>query len=179
MTKNELRAKMKLLRRDFSGKAEASDKITARLLESDIYKNCERICLYMSAFGEVSTEKILSHALASGKKVCVPISMPDSTLRLSLTDGQFTKGLFGISEPVAPEYTDFSFPELIIVPGLAFDLSCARLGFGMGYYDRFLSEAKGKTIGLGYSFQLLDRIPTDEHDVLLDGVITDTVRIEK
>lgn len=179
MTKNELRAKMKLMRKEFPGKKEASDKITSCLLESDIYKNCERICLYMSAFGEVSTEKILTHALSSGKTVCVPISRPNSTLRLSLADGSFTSGLYGIREPAKVNYTDFSFPELIIVPGLAFDLSCARLGFGKGYYDRFLAEAKGTSIGLGYSFQLLDRIPTDEHDVFLDAVITENNFIKK
>lgn len=179
MTKNELRAEMKLMRREFSDKAEASEKISLRLFASDIYKNCERICLYMSSFGEVSTEKILSHALDDGKKVCVPVSMPNSTLRLSLTDGRFVKGLYGISEPAAPKYADFSFPELILVPGLAFDRRCARLGFGKGYYDRFLSEAGGFKLGLGYSFQLLDFIPTEAHDIFLDGVMTDKEIIKK
>lgn len=179
MTKNELRAEMKFLRKEFPLKAEASEKAASRLLKSDIYQKSKRICIYMSAFGEVSTDKIYADALAKGKTVCVPISIPDGTLRLSLTDGNFTKGLYGITEPKNIAYVDFSFPQLIVVPGLAFDRRCARLGFGKGYYDRFLSAADGFKLGLGYSFQLLDFLPTEAHDIFLDGVITDKEFIKK
>ncbi len=128
----------------------------------------------MSAFGEVETGEILRHALSIGKGVCVPVSGEDLSLKLSKTDGEFTRGLYGIKEPAHPDFVDFSFPDLILVPGLAFSEKGDRLGFGKGYYDRFLSEAKGLKVGLCYGFQIVPSLPSEPHDVRLDAVITES-----
>lgn len=173
MEKDELRSRMKLLRKNFGAKREASAKIAELTVNSDFYKKSERICLYMSSFGEVNTHEIFSHSVMQKKSVCVPITEKDGSLRLSLCDGNFKKGLFGIDEPEAPSYVDFSYPDLIIIPGLAFDSRGFRLGFGMGCYDRFLKSASGFKVALGYFFQLLDEIPTEEHDMRLDALVTD------
>ncbi len=174
MDKDSLRAEMKLKRKNFGGKEGASKKIFSHLVNSPFYKECKNICVYMSSFGEVETGEILSHALSLGKGVCVPVSGEDLSLRLSKTDGVFTPGLYGIREPQHPDFVDFSFPDLILVPGLAFSEKGDRLGFGKGYYDRFLSEAKGLKVGLCYDFQFLPALPSEPHDVKLDAVITET-----
>ena len=64
-------------------------------------------------------------------------------------------------------------PDLLLVPGVAFTDTGNRLGYGGGFYDRFLKEHPCKTIGIGYDFQLLKELPTEEHDICLDEVITD------
>lgn len=173
MEKAELRSMMKLLRKNFTGKHEASEKITELVINSDFYKKSDRICLYMSSFGEVDTHRIFSHAVRQKKSVCVPITEKDGSLRLSLCDGNFKKGRFGIDEPEVPSYVDFSYPELILIPGLAFDRRGTRLGFGMGCYDRFLKDARGFKVALGYCFQLLDFVPDEAHDVRLDALVTE------
>lgn len=173
MDKDMLRAEMKAKRKAFGNKEGASKEIFSHLTESDFYKKSKNICIYMASFGEVKTEPILSRAHADKKTVCVPVSGNAFSLRLSLTDGEFTKGLYGIPEPEHPRFVDFSFPELIIVPGLAFSEKGDRLGFGKGYYDRFLSEAPGFKVGLCYGFQLLPSIPSEPHDIKMDAVITE------
>lgn len=164
---------MKLLRKNYAEKSISSLKAAALLSKSDFYRRAQKICCYNSAFGEVDTKAIISDAISHKKKVCVPISHEDGTLSLSLTDGAFKKGLFDIDEPKNPVFVDFSYPDLIIVPGLAFDKKGGRIGFGKGYYDRFLASAQGLKVGLCYSFQLLSSLPTEEHDVHLDALVTE------
>lgn len=174
MDKDSLRAEMKAKRKNFGDKEGASKKIFSHLVNSPFYKESKNICAYMSAFGEVETGEILRHALSIGKGVCVPVSGEDLSLKLSKTDGEFIRGLYGIKEPVHPDFVDFSFPDLILVPGLAFSEKGDRLGFGKGYYDRFLSEAKGLKVGLCYGFQIVPSLPSEPHDVRLDAVITES-----
>lgn len=82
-------------------------------------------------------------------------------------------GSFGIMEPQADAFTDYEQIDLILVPGMAFDRHGHRLGRGKGYYDRFLSQAKDcYKIGVCFPFQLVDEVPTDEHDVRMDEIIT-------
>lgn len=171
--KNKLREKMKLQRKNFDKKTSASEKIASLFLSCPEYKKAKALCVYMSSFGEAETSFIISHSLKDGKKLCVPVSQADGTLRLSLYDGKFKKGLYGIPEPEVPVFVDFSFPDLIVIPGLAFDKSGNRLGFGKGYYDRFLSQSSGKKAGLCYFFQLVDKIPSEPHDMKMDMVITE------
>lgn len=171
--KTILREKMKLQRKNFDKKSSASEKICSLFLSCPEYLEAETLCVYMSSFGEADTSFIISHSLEDGKKVCVPVSRADGTLKLSLYNGKFKKGLYGIYEPADPVFVDFSFPQLILIPGLAFDKRGNRLGFGKGYYDRFLSEASGIKVGLCYAFQLADKIPSEPHDIKMDMIITE------
>ena len=172
-SKEELRREMKTARTEYSGRELSSKKISERILKSDFYKRADFICMYMPSFGEADISEIFSDCLKSGKKVCVPVVVSDSELALSLADGRFKKGRYGISEPENPQYVSFSSPNLILVPGLAFDRSGNRLGFGKGYYDRFLAHADGLKVGVCYGFQLIKKLPAGEHDISVDAVITE------
>ena len=85
------------------------------------------------------------------------------------------KGTFDILEPeTTPILPETSYPELLIVPGIAFDRQLNRLGRGKGYYDRLLSQPDTPAIGVAFSFQLRDRIPTEPHDRKMTRIITDS-----
>ena len=173
MTKTELRDKMKKLRREFAGKDEASETIQKKILSMDVFLKSSCVCIYSSAFGEVGTDELIEKAVSMKKKILLPRSNEDGTLSLIIYNGKFRKGLFGIKEPDSDDFADYTEPDLIIVPGLAFGRDGFRLGFGKGYYDRFLEKAQGYKIGLCYGFQLVDEIPTDSSDVPLDAIVTE------
>lgn len=133
------------------------------------------------SFGtEIHTHDLLRTLLAEGRHVCVPSFDPVGQRylcsELKHFDSELTAGNLGILEPrrgavrpVLPQRI-----EAWLVPGLAFDPRGNRLGRGMGYFDRLLSEAGGVKIGLGYDFQLLDEVPTEAHDARLDFIVTET-----
>lgn len=173
MTKPELRDKMKKERREFLQKEIASKIIQDKILSMDVFLKSSCVCIYSSAFGEVSTDKLIEKSILMKKKILLPRSNEDGTLSLIRHNGKFRKGLFGIKEPDSDEMADYKEPDLIIVPGLAFARDGHRLGFGKGYYDRFLEKSEGYKIGLCYSFQLLPEIPTDSFDVSMDAVVTE------
>ncbi|MDE6843571.1 MAG: 5-formyltetrahydrofolate cyclo-ligase, partial [Muribaculaceae bacterium] len=81
-------------------------------------------------------------------------------------------GSFHIEEPTGDDLVDPSQIEMMVIPGVAFDRRGNRMGRGKGFYDRLLQTAKATKIGVGYEFQLMDEIPTEEHDVPMDIVIT-------
>lgn len=168
---------MKLLRKSLS-KEEVFLKSTEikNNLFSEINKlNYNSVCIYLSAFKEPDTTEIIDILLKSNKKVCVPVTDKNKKIiYLSLiNDINLKKGAYNIYEPVKIIYTDYSFPDLIIIPGIAFDKNKNRIGFGMGYYDKFLNKSRGKKIGLCYDFQLLDNIPSQKHDIKMDIIITE------
>ncbi len=173
MTKNELRDKMKNLRREFPQKETASRAIQEKVLSMDEFLKSSCVCIYSSAFGEVSTDMLIEKAVLMKKKTLLPRSNEDGTLSLVLYNGKFRKGLFGIKEPDGEEIVDYKEPDLIIVPGLAFSKDGSRLGFGKGYYDRFLEKSRGYKIGICYSFQLLPKIPAESFDIPLDAIVTE------
>lgn len=78
---------------------------------------------------------------------------------------------YAIPEPVGELFTDLEQIDVILVPGVAFDLKGERLGRGKGYYDKILKQTKAYKIGICFDFQLLDQIPTEEHDVTMDKVV--------
>lgn len=148
-----------------------------RLLSHEKYVSASRIALYAPIHNEVDTSLVFSEALASGKTVLFPAVVSDGIeFRTVYSSEQFVQGKFGIPEPLvgclvyAPEDID-----LFIVPGVAFDLGCRRVGYGRGYYDRALHrlEGSGRLAGFCYDFQILDQIPVSSHDVQMDLVITD------
>lgn len=171
MTKTELRDKMKKLRREFLDKEDASHVIQKKILSMDVFLKSSSVCIYSSAFGEVATNMLIEKASSMKKKILLPRSNEDGTLSLVRYNGKFRKGLFGINEPDSDETGDYTEPDLIVVPGLAFSRDGHRLGFGKGYYDRFLEKSNGYKIGLCYSFQLFDEIPFDSFDVSMDAIV--------
>ena len=82
-------------------------------------------------------------------------------------------GAFGILEPTGKLFTDYEKIDVVVVPGMAFDKEGHRLGRGKGYYDRFLAKIRNTyKIGLCFPWQLVDNVPTDEHDILMDEIMT-------
>jgi len=141
------------------------------------FKEAKVLLCYYPINGEPNIIPLARHALSLGKKVAFPISHVKEK-RLSfhvINDISCLKiGAYGIPEPPIelPEVTDFSY-ALCIVPALAFDANGYRLGYGGGYYDRFLSEFDGISLGLTYSFFYVDSVPTETHDASVDIIITE------
>ncbi|HHP50967.1 MAG TPA: 5-formyltetrahydrofolate cyclo-ligase [Moorella mulderi] len=180
--KNHLRKKMMALRRAIPEpiRQEKSRKIREKLFSLSEWQRAQRIMSYVSFGSEVDTHQVIKQALAQGKRVAVPLCIPQvkGLMAVEIEDfpGDLVPGTMGILEPkpdriypVDPESLD-----LILVPGVAFDRSRHRLGYGAGYYDRFLSGLRRpKAIGLAFQEQVVERIAKEGHDRPVDLIITD------
>lgn len=151
----------------------ASETLVQMFLETEQYRQAKTLYGYLPYNQEVRTVPILEQALADGKKVAVPKVYGDKMKFIYLTDlTQVACGYYGIPEPVAdgPEGDDPT--ALVLMPGLAFDREGHRIGYGGGYYDRFLKdEPQHPTIALCYAFQMVEDLPTEEFDVPVDYVL--------
>jgi 5-formyltetrahydrofolate cyclo-ligase len=155
---------------------ESSSKIISNLTNSDLWKNTKSVMLYMSVGSEVFTLPLLSKAIEENKKIILPKVKGKHIIPIEVDEKfKLISGFGGILEPEAEEiYTGII--ELCILPLVAFDSQGYRLGYGGGYYDRFLKEYESKIkfkIGLAYEKQRLEEIPTEEHDVTLDAICTE------
>lgn len=153
------------------------------------WKEAGSILAYLAFGSELDADPVIKSALDEGKQVYVPKVRGElmSFHRVESLEGPFEKGVFGIREPLADaavwELFSSPGPTLILVPGLAFDMKGRRLGRGGGYYDRFISgirhesRIKGKQaplcIGFAYKELVIDEVPVEENDEIIDGLITD------
>ena len=170
-------------RRDMIGSVSKikSDEIRQRLLGVECVKQAQTICTFISAFKEPDTVEIIKELWEQDKKIVVPITdIESSTLSLSYINSMddMKKGAYGILEPKTVRKADENNIDVILVPGLAFDSNGGRMGFGKGYYDRLLESSKAVKIGLCYDFQILEKIPTESHDVPMNFVITEKEILE-
>ena len=121
-----------------------------------------------------STLPCLTKLAGQGKTVLLPRVISDTDMELRRYTGRqdLQPGAYGILEPVGELFTDYEKIDVAIVPGMAFDAEGHRLGRGKGYYDRFLSRVPYiYKIGLCFAWQMVEQIPCDEHDILMDEVI--------
>jgi 5-formyltetrahydrofolate cyclo-ligase len=155
----------------------ASFHIQQSLLESEVYVKAKHLVLYSSIHNEVDSSLVMNDALTSGRKVFLPVVADMGLIFREVKETTaLQKGAFGIMEPpasnsvISPEKVD-----LIVVPGIAFDLQGHRVGYGKGYYDKALHslEKQGKLIAVCYDFQLVDEIAGEPHDVMVDMMITE------
>lgn len=145
------------------------------LFSLECFKNSNTVMAYLSAFNEVDTSEIISE-ICNTKNLVVPVSnvKTHTIIPSYITDmTELKKGAYGISEPETIRVAEINDIDLAIIPGIAFDRHGNRTGFGMGYYDRFLNEFNGIKIGLCYSFQVLDNLETEKHDIKMDMIITE------
>lgn len=128
----------------------------------------------MSHRGEVSTDSLLKK-LFKKKKIIVPKLKSKGICLYELKDaGRFKKGKFGIREPaVCIPKKAWHEIDVALIPGVAFDVSGHRIGFGGGHFDRFLKKLDCTTIGLAYELQIIDKVPTHQYDVPVDFIITE------
>ena len=156
------------------------EKAAALLRPSPIWSEYSTVFLFLSINSEIDTRPLIETSLSDGKKVFVPKAEAERLVFYPVLspDGPWTKGPFGIRAPetVKPAGAR-AYPALILTPGLAFDAEGMRLGRGGGYYDRFFSEldARGRqyfAIGLCMDFQLVDKVPMEERDKKMNGLLT-------
>lgn len=140
---------------------------------SEAYREAKTIYGYLPYNQEVRTVPMLEQALRDGKKVAVPKVYGDEMLFIYLDDmAQVSKGYAGIPEPVADTPVADDPTALVLMPGLAFDPQGHRIGYGGGFYDKFLSrEPNHPTLALCYDFQVLPHLETEEFDIPVDLVL--------
>ena len=181
--KQQLRRRMLELRngkpkRDLD---ELSIKIVHQLLDLNEMKQANTFCTYLSTGSEVRTYEIVQWALSSGKRVIVPIV--DRTGRrlhfseIKNPEVELEKGTFGILEPKR-EYRrlmPLEKADVILIPGIAWDLRGYRIGYGQGFYDRSIDALKRTIvkIGLAYEFQIVEKLPASRYDCRIDLLVTE------
>lgn len=140
---------------------------------SEAYQQSKTIYGYLPYNQEVRTVPMLEQALRDGKRVAVPKVYGEDMRFLYLEDlSAVAEGYAGIPEPIADEPVADDPTALVLMPGLAFDRRGHRIGYGGGFYDKFLaSEPLHPTVALCYGFQIVDELPTEEFDVPVDLVI--------
>ena len=142
------------------------------LISSKEFKSAKVIGAYHSFGSEVKTDLIIEQALAMQKKIALPSIEGENLAFYELSSGRYlVKGRFGIMEPLP--YGPVEKLDMLVVPGIAFDKKGYRLGYGKGYYDKFMTKRNIFTIGLAYSFQLLETLPSGGHDKKLDAIATE------
>lgn len=185
MPKRALRAAILARRRELTPQQVTSQSLAVQrlFLELPEFRRARVLALYAPIHGEVQTSAVAGEALACGRKLLYP-AVHGSDLRFCpIADmSELVPGCFGIPEPTGvPCNPDDA--DLIVVPGVAFDLFGRRIGYGKGFYDRTLHrlEGSGRLIGFCYEFQLLEEIVGEPHDVTMDLIVTElrVVRVNK
>ena len=156
---------------------EADAAIREAALSSALWKNAESLFIYVSMFTEPDTRALIAAALEAGKRVYVPLCCPEHVMkavRMQSLD-ELSPGALGIPEP--PAENEAAGPgdlDLVVIPCVTVTKSGERLGHGAGYYDRFLRLHRCPTLCLCYGRMLADAVPTDENDVRMDWVVTES-----
>ncbi len=178
--KSELRNYYRNIREEFSEEYKKSldNQLALKFLSLEEYKSCKTLFVFVSSPIEINTEKIIQTAFSDKKQVAVPKCRDNSGLMdfyyINSTDC-LKKGAFSILEPDPQKceiVSDLS-DGLCIVPGLCYDLQGCRIGFGKGYYDRFLQNFKGTTVGICYSRCVENELPKAPFDKSVDILITE------
>lgn len=177
--KSELRKQVRVQRKAIADKAAKDKAIADFLFNTTYYKNADIILCYVSMPDEIETDCIINRALNDGKCVAVPYCTDnhghmDFYLIESLCD--LSPGSFNVREPDinrSRRLEEFS-GSVIIVPAMCFDKNGYRLGYGKGYYDRFLKNYPFISIGLCYNSLIKKQVPADEYDQSVDYIITES-----
>ena len=177
MDKKELRLQIATLKKQHSTAERwaASLEIEHRVMASSLWKEAQVVLLYHALPDEVSTAVLMEVGKKEGKLVLLPVVV-GGELELRMYEGPeaMRKGAFGILEPTGEVFPPVRYGEiqLAIVPGVAFDQDGHRLGRGKGYYDKLLPRLMCTfKMGICWSFQCLQHIPAEAHDVKMDSVI--------
>ena len=158
---------------------EKSSRIKKRIFEIDLFRDAQTVLSYVSYGNEVYTHDMIKESIEMGKTVIVPKSVTkDYTLILSrLTNwDDLEVGAYNILEPKKEsiEVVDIESIDLIIAPGVVFDIHRNRIGHGKGYYDRLLKNSRNiPSVGLAFEFQIVENIKSEQHDEKIDIIITE------
>ena len=175
MDKKALRAAIRTRKRAMTEQQidEKSTALGKLFAETEQYKAAKTIYGYLPYNQEVRTVPMLQKALADGKKVAVPKVYGDEMRFILLEDlSRVEKGYSNIPEPIDDGPVAEDETALVLMPGLAFDPQGHRIGYGGGFYDKFLSrEPNHPTLALCYEFQMVEHLETEEFDIPVDTVI--------
>ncbi len=173
-TKSELRCRIGKQRKNLTENyiEKASEMVVGKFLT--ICGGYDSFLFYYSFDNEIKTQKLIVSLYHRGKGIYLP-KIIDGNIALGIFEGEeaMRKGAFGIMEPVVAAKGEASV-DVIVAPGVAFDMNCNRIGFGKGFYDKLLAEITcKKKVGFAYDFQVVEFIEMEEHDIPLDIIITE------
>lgn len=173
MKKEFLRKKYKEKRDNIKNKVTKDNLIYQKVINNKDILSSKTLLIYISINSEVDTIKIINYFLNT-KNIAVPKIIDNNMYFCYVTNlNDLTPGKYNIPEPTNENIvTDFD-NAICIVPGICYDKKNYRVGYGKGYYDRFLSKNKIKTIGLCYKECMIEKIDNDKYDYKIDEVITD------
>lgn len=180
--KRKIREQAHEQRTQQEGKDELSREICEKFVSLPEYQSAKTVMFYLDVRSEVRTRHYLPTALAHGKRIVIPYCVNGELELFLLTDmDELSVGMYRILEPkpelrtVPEKQVRVEELDLIMVPGVAFDRTGARMGHGKGYYDKLLEHARPDTplVALAFECQLFPEIPTQTHDVFMDKIITE------
>ena len=178
--KSKIRSLIESKRRSLSGESviSQSSKIISHLKKTPEFQAAKTVHCFVAWRNEVNTHHLIKEILETGRRVIVPVTDLSSHTLLHSEIKSFDelkKGTFGILEPPEDRFRKVEISEfnLVVVPGVAFDLAGHRIGFGGGFYDGFLRNIKATKIALAYEFQIVDKIPTRAEDEKVDILVTE------
>lgn len=170
-TKKEQRIIVETRVKNLENKEEFSRKITEKVLALDEYKYAKSVMVYLSLPDEVNTEILLKDALKNKDLVCVPVTREEIHLITVNSKSRFIKGPYNVLEPEGG--IEIADVELAIIPMVAFDKNCDRLGHGKGFFDKFLLDKKCFKVGLAFSVQEFEKLSVSPTDIKMDIVVTE------
>lgn len=176
-TKNEIRSEFKLKRREMNAFDcdKLSDMICDRIINLKCYKKASNILIYSPIQNEVNLRKVVTHAKSLDKNIYLPKVNGDDMEFYKLTSlADLQIGSYNILEPSQGQLYNNSPDSIILIPGIAFSANGARIGFGKGYYDRYLSQKAFDTkIGVAYEWQTARQWNTNKFDINMDMIVTE------
>lgn len=173
--KDKVREKISLLKKEYSldDLLNKSNEVMSVLEIVGVFQDAKHILIYNNMSDEVATLDFIKK-WEGEKKFYLPVTYKDKIVfREYNSSTVLEKSKYGISEPIGDDISNYSFVDLIIVPGVAFDRKMNRMGRGKGYYDKFLPQVKAPRVGVCFDFQLLDTIPADNQDVKMDYIVSE------
>lgn len=162
---------------------EKNTRILSRLLEEPLITAAKHLFVYVGFRSEVATSRLIDTCIKAGKTVSAPVTLVKESrmLAVRLTDptSQLEPGCFGIPEPTREQIEQATLDpadiDLVLVPGSVFDRNGGRIGYGGGFYDRFLSRdaPQATRFALAYELQMVEQVPMEVHDQYMDRIITE------
>ncbi len=175
-SKEEVRRKYLRIRRSLDPRTreESSRKIVEFIRSLPEFKEARNVLLYCPVKGEPDLTPLFREVLSRGSRLALP-KVANGDLEIIFVDDPLCleECTYGIPEPSIGEKADPEEIDFVAVPGIAFDRSGYRLGFGKGYYDRLLKRVSAPKVGVAYSFQVLDSVPKEEWDEPVDLIVTE------
>jgi 5-formyltetrahydrofolate cyclo-ligase len=168
--KAALRTRMRMVRDTVEDHLMRSVQLWAKVAELEDYRRANSVMAFVAFDGEPDTDPLFARLSVEGKRLLLPRVEPAGIVPAD-GDWPLVASKFGVQEPSGPA-VDVNEIDFVIVPGLAFTTAGGRLGFGQGYYDRFLPTVLAPSVGVCFTDQLVDEMPLTDNDVRVDIVVS-------